>query len=151
MEVLDNALENGYTAAWGADVSHPGFTRNGLGIYLDTTAPKAAGSDQERWVGKEQDAKSASVVFVEKEVSQESRMKEYDNKTITDDHGMHIFGIAKDQNGNKYYMVKNSWGKTGKYEGIWYVTENFVKAQSMDIMVHKSALTKDLKKKLGIK
>ena len=88
---------------------------------------------------------------MEKEVSQESRMKEYDNKTITDDHGMHIFGIAKDQNGNKYYMVKNSWGKTGKYEGIWYVTENFVKAQSMDIMVHKSALTKDLKKKLGIK
>ena len=151
MEVLDNALENGYTAAWGADVSHPGFTRNGLGIYLDTTAPKAAGSDQERWVGKEQDAKSAPVVFVEKEVSQESRMKEYDNKTITDDHGMHIFGIAKDQNGNKYYMVKNSWGKTGKYEGTWYVTENFVKAQSMDIMVHKSALTKDLKKKLGIK
>ena len=150
MAVLDNALENGYTAAWGADVSHPGFTRNGLGIYIDSQAIKAAGSDQERWVGKEE-GKPAPVVVVEKEVSQESRQLEYDNKTITDDHGMHIFGIAKDQDGKKYYMVKNSWGKTGKYEGIWYVTENFVKAQSMDIMIHKSALTKDLKKKLGIK
>lgn len=150
MAVLDNALENGYTAAWGADVSHPGFTRNGLGIYIDSQAIKAAGSDQERWVGKEE-GKPAPVVVVEKEVSQESRQLEYDNKTITDDHGMHIFGIAKDQDGKKYYMVKNSWGKTGKYDGIWYVTENFVKAQSMDIMIHKSALTKDLKKKLGIK
>lgn len=149
MAVLDNALENGYTAAWGADVSHPGFTRNGLGIYIDVAA-STTGSDQERWVGKEE-GKPAPVKIVEKEVTQESRQKEYDNKTITDDHGMHIFGIAKDQNGKKYYMVKNSWGETGKYNGIWYVTEAFVRAQSMDIMIHKSALTKDLKKKLGVK
>ena len=64
---------------------------------------------------------------------------------------MQIFGIAKDQDGKKYYMVKNSWGETGKYKGIWYATEAFVKSQSLDIMVHKSALPKDLKKKLGVK
>ena len=150
MAVLDSALENGYTAAWGADVSHQGFTRKGLGIYLDSDAAQTPGSDQERWVGKE-DGKPAPIAIVEKDVTPDSRQIEYDNKTITDDHGMHIFGIAKDQDGKKYYMVKNSWGETGNYKGIWYVTEAFVKAQSMDIMIHKSALPKDLKKKLGIK
>jgi aminopeptidase C len=64
---------------------------------------------------------------------------------------MQIYGIAMDKDGVEYYMVKNSWGETGKYNGIWYVTEAFVRAQSMDIMIHKSALTKDLKKKLGVK
>ena len=149
MAVVDNALDNGYTVCWGADVSHDGFTRDGLGILIDTKA-SAAGSDQEHWVGKEE-GKPAPVVVVESVPTQESRQKEFDNKTMTDDHGMHIYGIATDQDGKKYYMVKNSWGETGKYKGIWYVTEAFVKAQTLDITVHKSALTKDLKKKLNIK
>jgi aminopeptidase C len=149
MAVVDNALDNGYTVCWGADVSHDGFTRDGLGILIDTKA-SAAGSDQEHWVGKEE-GKPAPVVVIESVPTQESRQKEFDNKTMTDDHGMHIYGIATDQDGKKYYMVKNSWGETGKYKGIWYVTEAFVKAQTLDITVHKSALTKDLKKKLGIK
>ena len=149
MAVVDNALDNGYTVCWGADVSHDGFTRDGLGILIDTKA-STAGSDQEHWVGKEE-GKPAPVVVVESVPTQESRQLEFDNKTMTDDHGMHIYGIAKDQDGKKYYMVKNSWGETGKYKGIWYVTEAFVKAQTLDITVHKSALTKDLKKKLNIK
>lgn len=149
IEVLDHALENGYTAAWGADVSHAGFTRNGLGILIDAAAT-AAGSDQERWVGKEE-GKPAPVKVVEAEVTQESRQVGYENKTTTDDHGMHIFGIAKDQDGKKYYMVKNSWGETGKYKGIWYVTEAFVRNQTMNIMIHKSAVPKKYQKQYGIK
>ena len=149
MAVLDNALENGYTVCWGADVSHSGFTRNGLAILVDEQATKA-GSDQEHWVGKEE-GKPAPVKIVEGTPTQESRQFEFDNKTMTDDHGMHIFGIAKDQDGKKYYMVKNSWGVTGAYDGIWYATEAFMKAQTLDITVHKSALTKELKKKLGVK
>ena len=149
MAVLDNALENGYTVCWGADVSHPGFTRNGLAILIDEQAT-AAGSDQERWVGREE-GKPAPIKIVEGNPTQESRQFEFDNKTMTDDHGMHIFGIAKDQNGKKYYMVKNSWGETGKYKGIWYVTEAFVRAQTLDLTIHKSALTPDLKKRLGVK
>ena len=149
MAVLDNALENGYTVCWGADVSHSGFTRNGLAILVDEQATKA-GSDQEHWVGKEE-GKPAPLKIVESTPTQESRQIEFDNKTMTDDHGMHIFGIAKDQDGKKYYMVKNSWGVTGKYDGIWYATEAFVKAQTLDITVHKDVLTKDLKKKLGVK
>jgi hypothetical protein len=150
MAVLDNALDNGYTVCWGADVSHDGFTRDGLGILIDTKASASAGSDQEHWVGKEE-GKPAPVVVIEGVPTQESRQKEFDDKTMTDDHGMHIYGIATDQDGKKYYMVKNSWGETGRYKGIWYVTEAFVKAQTLDITVHKSALTKELKKKLNIK
>ncbi len=153
MEVVDNALENGYTIAWATDVSHPGFTRDGLAIFIDMEATSAVGSDQEHWVGRAEDDQSApSVNIVEKVPTQESRQIDFENKTMTDDHGMQIYGIAKgDQDGKKYYMVKNSWGETGKYDGIWYATEAFVKGQSLNIMIHKDALTKDLKKKLGIK
>ena len=154
MAVLDNALENGYTVCWGADVSHDGFNRQGLGILIDPTATAAAatGSDQERWVGREEGRPApAPMKIVEAVPTQESRQIEFDNKTMTDDHGMHIYGIAKDQDGKKYYMVKNSWGETGAYKGIWYCTEAFVKAQTLDITIHKDALTKDLKKRLGIK
>lgn len=115
MSVLDDAIMKGYTVAWGADVSHAGFTRNGLGILVDVKA-SSAGSDQEHWVGKEE-GKPAPVSIVESVPTQESRQVEFENKTITDDHGMQIFGIAKDQDGKKYYMVKNSWGETGKYKG----------------------------------
>ncbi len=146
MQILDNALENGYTAAWGTDVSEPGFTRDGLALYVDVKATNA-GSDQTHWVGQDEGKKQKASKkdrnkynVVEKEASQEQRQKDFLNKTITDDHGMQIFGIARDQWGHKYYMVKNSWGKTGKYNGIWYASEAFVKAQSMDIMIHKSAL-----------
>ena len=154
MAVLDNALDNGYTVCWGADVSHAGFTRDGLGILIDekATAAAAAGSDQEHWVGPEVPGRPAPLTKVIEAVpTQESRQFEFDNKTMTDDHGMHIFGIARDQDGKKYYMVKNSWGETGKYKGIWYCTEAFVKAQTLDFTVHKSALTPELKKKLGVK
>ena len=150
MTVLDNALNNGFTAAWGADVSHPGFTRSGLAVNIDTSAPATSGSDQERWVGKEE-GKAPEIQIVEKEATQESRQIDFDNKTMTDDHGMQIYGIAKDQNGKKFYLVKNSWGETGKYKGLWYASEAYVKAQTLDIMVHKDAIPRDIKAKLGIK
>ncbi len=149
MNILDAALNNGYTVAWGADVSDPGFTRDGLAVLVDTQA-QGPGSDQERWVGKG-DQPGEVPAPKEKVATQESRQEGFDNKTITDDHGMQIFGIARDQFGNKYYMVKNSWGVTGKYKGIWYATEAFVRNQTLDIMIHKDALPKDLKAKLGLK
>ena len=88
---------------------------------------------------------------VEKETTQETRQIDFDNKTMTDDHGMQIFGIAKDQWGNKYYMVKNSWGVTGKYDGIWYASEAYVKAQTLDLVFHKDAVPAAIKAKLGIR
>lgn len=150
INVLDEALNNGYTVAWGADVSDPGFTRKGLAILVDTEATAAATSDQEHWLGKEEGKPAPIPAPKEKVATQESRQQGFDEKTITDDHGMQIYGIARDQFGNKYYMVKNSWGETGNYKGIWYASEAFVKNQTIDFMIHKDAVPKNLKKKLGI-
>ena len=83
--------------------------------------------------------------------TQEMRQADYDRKLTTDDHGMHIYGIAQDQNGTKYFMVKNSWGETGKYKGTWYASDAFVRYKTMNIVVHKNALPKHIAKKLGIK
>lgn len=151
MEILDYALENGYTISWGADVSEPGFTRDGLAILVDVSASNNSGSDQERWVGKSEDKQAKAKAkkagknnpIVELVPTQETRQTGFMNKTITDDHGMQIYGIAKDQWGGKYYLVKNSWGETGKYKGVWYASEAFVKGQTLDIAIHKSALPKE--------
>ena len=154
MAVIDNAIDNGYTVAWGGDVSEAGFTRDGLGILVDTSV-KPAGSDQERWVGPAgPDAarpEPKKELPKEIEVTQENRQQWFDEKTSTDDHGMHLYGIAKDQNGTKYYLIKNSWGVTGAYEGMWYMSEAFVKGKTLNFVVNKKALPKDIAKKLGIK
>jgi len=155
MAIIDNAVENGYTVLWGGDVSEPGFTRDGLAILLDTEAKPTTGSDQERWVGKAEDKPAAAAekkeLPKELDVTQEIRQRMFDEKTSTDDHGMHLYGTAKDQNGTKYYLIKNSWGVTGAYDGTWYMSENFVKGKTLNFVVNKKALPKDIAKKLGIK
>ncbi|MDU1890214.1 MAG: C1 family peptidase [Dysgonomonas sp.] len=158
MQVFDNAINNGYTIAWASDVSEMGFTRNGLAVMPDEDAPENIGSDQAHWLGlspNERNNRLRAQVeqgpMKEKEITQEMRQIAYDNQETTDDHGMQIYGIAKDQNGGKYYMVKNSWGEAGAYKGIWYASESFVKYKTMSIVIHKDALPKDLAKKLGIK
>ena len=152
MAIMDYAVENGYTVAWGGDVSETGFTRDGLGLLLDTQAKPTAGSDQERWVGRGDAPKpEAKPAVKEIKVTQELRQQYYDEKTSTDDHGMHLYGIAKDQNGNKYYMIKNSWGETGAYKGLWYMSEEFAKGKTLNIMVNKKAVPKEILKKIGVK
>ena len=154
MSVLYNAIENGYTFAWGSDVSEKGFTRNGIAVMPAEKAKAAAGSDQERWVGKstETAAETPKAELPEEIVAtQQMRQDAYDRKTTTDDHGMHVYGLAQDQNGNKYFMVKNSWGEAGKYKGIWYASDAFVRYKTLNVVLHKDALPKDIKKKLGIK
>ncbi|MBQ5402068.1 MAG: aminopeptidase, partial [Bacteroidales bacterium] len=128
----------------------------GLAINPDLKAVEEAGSDQQRWVGVDPAEMMKQLSKMRDEapemtVTQEMRQEGYDNKTTTDDHGMHIYGIAKDQNGNKYFMVKNSWGETGKYKGIWYASDSFVRYKTLNIMVHKNAIPKEIKKKMGIK
>lgn len=155
IQVMDHAIEQGYTFAWGSDVSEKGFTRNGLCIVPDVEANERSGSDQDRWLGVSKEEKQAMLYNLnapgkEKEITQEMRQAEYDNKLTTDDHGMHIYGIAKDQNGTKYYMVKNSWGPVGKYKGVWYASETFVRYKTMNILINKNALPKEIKAKLGI-
>ncbi len=151
MAIIDNAVDKGYTVAWGGDVSEPGFTRDGLAILIDMEALATSGSDQERWVGKAEEKPAEKASVKEIEVTQELRQDYYDEKTSTDDHGMHLYGIAKDQNGTKYYLIKNSWGETGEYKGIWYMSENYVKGKTLNILVNKNAVPKDILKKIGLK
>ncbi len=151
MQVLDYALDHGYTAAWGTDVSETGFNRQGLGLLLETAANPAPGSDQERWVGRATSSQPVPDNLKEINPTQEYRQAEFDKKSTTDDHGMHIYGTAKDQYGRKFYLVKNSWGETGTYKGIWYASEAFVAGKSIDLVVHKDAVPAAIKAKLGIK
>ena len=153
MEVAYEAIEKGYTFAWGSCLPRGKFTRDGLATMPVEQKKAGAGSDQERWVGKSAEEKAEAKAELPEEitVTQEMRQDGYDRKTITDDHGMHIYGLAKDQNGNKFFMVKNSWGETGKYNGVWYASDAFVRLNTLNIVVHKDALSKDIKKKLGIK
>ncbi|WP_315546929.1 C1 family peptidase [Prevotella koreensis] len=156
MRIIDNALDNGYTIAWGGDVSEDGFTRKGLGIAYDTKAVQGlAGSDAARWLklsSTEKNNKLDSLGVNAPEIvpTQQMRQDGFDNWELTDDHGMHIYGLAKDQNGKEYYMVKNSWGEYGDYKGTWYMTKAYVAAKTMDYLVNKNAIPKDIRKKLGI-
>lgn len=157
MQVFENAINTGYTIAWGADVSEKGFTRNGIGVIPDIESMERSGSDQDRWLGLSTSEKDAEIKKMmekpckELEITQEMRQEAYDNYETTDDHGMQIYGIAKDQTGKKFYMIKNSWGTNNKYKGTWYISENFVKYKTMNIVVHKDALPQAIKDKLHIK
>ncbi len=154
MQIIDDAIANGYTVLWGGDVSEMGFTRDGLAVYPDMDAPDSPGADQARWLKLDRRAKGEELTkkpLPQKKVTVEERQRGYDNFETGDDHGMHLFGTAVDQKGNKYYLVKNSWGKTGKYDGIWYMTPEYVRAKTLNYVVNKAAISKDLKKKYGIK
>ena len=152
--ILENAVMNGYTVAWGGDVSEPGFTRKGLAYFVDTKkAEGLSGSDMARWL-KLSPAKRTNLIdslgckVPELDPTAEQRQQRFDNWELTDDHGMLIFGIAKDQHGKEYYMVKNSWGETGDYKGIWYMTKNYIVANTMDYMVNKNAIPADILQKM---
>ena len=153
MQVFDNAINNGYPIAWGSDVSEQGFTRDGVAVMPDTEkVQELSGSDMAHWLKmKPEEKKLNTKPQPQKWCTQEERQEAYDNWETTDDHGMLIYGIAKDQEGNDYYMVKNSWGKAGKYDGLWYASKAFVRYKTMNIVVNKNALPKEIAKKLGIK
>ena len=157
MQVIDNAVAEGYTIAWGGDVSEDGFTRKGLAYAVDSkkTEQSLQGSDMAKWLKmtttKKRDViDSLGCTVPEIVATQELRQERFDNWELTDDHGMLIYGVAKDQNGKEYYMVKNSWGDTGDYKGTWYMTKTFIAANTMDFLINKNAIPAEIRKKLGI-
>jgi bleomycin hydrolase len=156
MEVIDHALENGYTVAWGADVSEKGFSwKNGVAIVPDADLDDMTGTERERWEALS-DKERQEMLYKfdkpgkEKKITQEMRQEAFNNYTTTDDHGMHITGLAEDQEGNPYYIVKNSWGTKGNdYKGYFYASRPFVEYKTIDIMVHKDAVPDNIREKLG--
>ena len=155
MRIIDNAIKNGYTMAWGADVSETGFTRKGVAVVPDEAhGADITGSDMAHWLGLSANEKKEELTkrpLPELEITQEMRQQAYNNWETTDDHGMQIFGTATDQTGKLYYMIKNSWGTDRMdYKGIWYVSRAFMQYKTNDILVHKDAIPKDIRKKLGL-
>ena len=157
MEVIDDALANGYTVVWASDISEKGFShRNGVAIVPETDPEILDGMERGRWETMTQKEKDELLYgfkdpVQEKKITQEERQLAFDNYTTTDDHAMHIIGTARDQNGTKYYIVKNSWGTDNNpYGGYLYASEAFVQYKTMSIMVNKNAMSRKIRGRLGI-
>ncbi|UVD78196.1 aminopeptidase [Myroides albus] len=141
-DIVDHAVNNGFTVAWAGDVSEKYFSwKNGVAFV-----------PEKEW--EDMDEEERKTLFDgpkgERKVTPEMRQEAFDNYSTTDDHGMHIVGTAKDQNNKEYYIIKNSWGITNDYKGYMYMSKEYVKYKTTDIMIHKDALSKDMKKKLKI-
>lgn len=153
--IVDNALNNGYSVCWAADVSEGGFKwRQGYAVIPEeVNEADLEGTELSRWVqlsDKDRAAKRFEISGPVKEitVTQESRQQGFDNKETTDDHGMTIVGIATDQKGNKYYKVKNSWDTNQLYGGYIYVSEPYFLAKTIGLMVNKDAIPAAIAKKM---
>jgi bleomycin hydrolase len=156
MQIFDNAIETGYSVAWASDVSEKGFAyKYGLAVVPEVNVSEMTDSEKSKWTELSQKEKDEMLYKFskpgkEKVISQEVRQAAFDNLTTTDDHGMLIVGVAKDQAGNKYYKVKNSWGTSDKYKGFFYASEPYVRYKTLSILVHKNAIPKAIAKKLGL-
>lgn len=140
MAVIDNALMNGYPVAWDGDCSEKGY------VFSKELCIVPKNSELSR-----KDIAESDTVIEEIPISQELRQQWFENFTTSDDHLEHITGIVKDQNGTKYYRTKNSWGTEGNGSGYHNMSESFVRAKTISILVHKDAIPKDIRKKMGIK
>ena len=156
-EIIDYALQNGYTIAWAADVSEKGFATSSKGIAVMPTAPAEDMTDAEiaRWEALPEDEKERELYTLEKpapeiEVTQEMRQVAFDNYQTTDDHGMHIIGTARNSDGKIFYKVKNSWGNYNRYNGYFYASKPYVAYKTMSIMVHKDAIPQKIREKLEL-
>ena len=141
-DIIDNALKNGYSVAWAGDVSEKSFSwKNGVAYVPEKKVAEMTDDEKANLFNGPQK---------ELMVTEELRQKAFDNYTTTDDHGMHIVGLAKDQNGKEYYIIKNSWGATNDYKGYLYMTKEFVKYKSTAILTHKNAIPPALAKLMKV-
>ncbi len=137
IDVVANAVKNGYTVSWDADVSNNGFRQDkGLALYLDPT----------------QKYKSADLTpeTPEQPWSVETRQHLYENLTTQDDHLMHLTGYEESKSGKKFFLVKNSWGNVGPYGGYINVSESYFAINTISVVVPKAALSKEVLAKLQI-
>jgi bleomycin hydrolase len=139
MQLIDYAIENGYSVAWDGDTSEKTFYRKKGYAVIPIDEDDTSESEDEEMKPE-----------VEKVITQEMREETFNSFLTTDDHLMHITGIAENQEGTKFYYTKNSWGTKYKYDGYWYMSESFVRLKTIAIMVHKDAVPQELRAKLGI-
>ena len=156
-EIADYSLDKGFTVAWATDVSEKGFKwKEGLAIVPSEDIEDIDGLERAKWdqlsdTEKQQLIYDVSTIKKEKSISQEMRQEAFDFYQTTDDHGMHIVGIAKDSNGTEYYKVKNSWGSDKHiYDGYLYVSKPFVRYKTTSFLVHKDGIPRKIREKLGL-
>jgi bleomycin hydrolase len=153
--VTVDALKNGYTVAWGADVSEKGFSfKNGIAIVpKDESTIEVKGQDSKGFNDAGADRSSNAFLNPTEElnITQELRQLGYDNKTTQDDHGMHIVGLYQDQNGKNYFLVKNSWGTSNLPKGYLYVSEAYFKYKTINVYLHKDGVSNSVKSKINLK
>lgn len=157
MDIMEGAINKGYTIGWASDVSEKGFAyRKGIAVVPSKDTKNMSDSEISKWENLSDSEKNEKLYAFEepgdeKVITQEMRQKAFDNYETTDDHGMHIVGIAKDQKDHKYFIVKNSWGTDNNpYDGYFYASYPFVAYKTMSFMIHKDALSKEMKEKLGL-
>jgi bleomycin hydrolase len=159
IETMNYALHNGHTVCWDGDVSEKGFSFvNGVAIQpeVKTISNYASTDDRARFEKLDEAARLDEVFkferpYPEVNVTPEIRQEGFESFVTTDDHLMHITGLAKDRNGTTYYITKNSWGtERNAFAGYLNMSESFVRAKTIYIMVHKDAIPRALKTKLGI-
>ncbi|HEX2970665.1 MAG TPA: C1 family peptidase [Bacteroidales bacterium] len=142
IQTIDNAIMNGYSVAWASDMKGKGFNmKKGVAIVPEEDWDNISDNELEELFESPHKQKA---------VTQEIRQKEFGDYTITGDHGMHIIGIAEDQNGEVFYKVKNSWGDTGKYHGYIYVSREYVMLKTTNCMINKNSLPLNIAQKMGI-
>jgi bleomycin hydrolase len=156
-EIIDYSLENGITVAWAADVTEKGFSTSNKGVAVLPVAPSENMSPEEisKWEALPQKEKDRELLklnqpVVEMEVTQEMRQLAFDNYETTDDHGLHIVGTAKNQEGKVFYKVKNSWGDYNEYDGYFYASKPYVNYKTMSLMVHKDGVPQHIREKLKL-
>lgn len=157
VQTIDNAIEKGYSLAWGSDVSEKGFAfRKGIAIVPEADVKNMDNAEITKWEKLSSKEKDAALYKFdkpgkEKTITQEMRQLAFNNYQSTEDHLMHMVGVANDQNGNKYYIIKNSWGTTNNdYNGYFYASLPFVKYKTISIMLHRDALPVAVAHKLGM-
>lgn len=155
-QIIDFALDKGYTVGWAADVSEKGFATSQKGIAVVPDVDKADMDDAEirKWEKLSESEKDKALYKLnkpgkEKQISQEIRQAAFDSQETTDDHAMHIVGVARDQNGSKYFKIKNSWGPYNSFDGYFYASVPYIRYKTTAIMVHKNAVPEEIRKKLG--
>lgn len=157
MRIVDNALAEGYTVAWGTDVSDKGFGgAKAIGVLPVADLDGMDGTEAARWSQLTAAEKEAALYKFDKPgkertITQEMRQEAFDNFDTTDDHGMLIMGTATDQNGTQYFKVQNSWDVRPPYGGFYYFSRPFVELKTTSLTVNKKAIPSDIRKKLGIK
>ncbi len=141
-DIVDNALNKGFTVAWATDVSEKYFSwKNGVAYVPEKDYDDMNDSEKKYMFDGPKD---------ERVITPEKRQLAFDNYETTDDHGMHIVGMAADQNGRKYYIVKNSWGDKNDYKGYIYVSRAFVQYKTTALLLHKNGIPNKLREKMGI-